>query len=208
MAESREQAAGHGVLLHDRSGRYWLDTDSGLGLSTAGTEISSVPVYSLSAHGLVRRNWIAAYEDREGGLWFAALEGGLWHLPPHWDTFAVLAHHGDDSQSLANPSVLATASSAAGGVWLAGSRHVLEYLDAATGQLQKHVAQIDARPPDSMLESRRGLVWIGVEGKLVGMTRRPGKSNAGSCVRMSNPIRTVLRTDRAGWQRTRRADCG
>ncbi|UOS98090.1 ATP-binding protein [Xanthomonas arboricola] len=156
-----------GVLLHDRSGRYWLDTDSGLGLSTAGTEISSVPVYSLSAHGLVRRNWIAAYEDREGGLWFAALEGGLWHLPPHWDTFAVLAHHGDDSQSLANPSVLATASSAAGGVWLAGSRHVLEYLDAATGQLQKHLAQIDARPPDSMLESRRGLVWIGVEGKLV-----------------------------------------
>lgn len=75
-----------GVLLHDRNGRYWLDTDGGLGLSTAGTDISSVPVYSLSAHGLVRRNWIAAYEDREGGLWFAALEGGLWHLPPHWDT--------------------------------------------------------------------------------------------------------------------------
>ncbi|PPU94428.1 histidine kinase [Xanthomonas populi] len=157
-----------GVLLRDRSGRYWLDTDSGLGLSSLGADIRSVPVYSLSAHGLVRRNWITAYGDREGGLWFAALEGGLWHLAPHWDTFAVLAHHSDDPQSLANPSVLASSPSSSGGVWLAGSRGVLEHLDPATGQLQTHLAQIDElRSLDSMLQSRRGFVWIGVEGKLV-----------------------------------------
>lgn len=78
-----------------------------------------------------------------------------------------MASHGGDPQSLTNPSVLATAPSAAGGVWLAGSRHVLEYLDTVTGQLQTHLANIDARPPDSMLESRRGLVWIAVEGTLI-----------------------------------------
>ncbi|WAH65690.1 ATP-binding protein [Xanthomonas hortorum] len=157
-----------GILLHDRGGRYWLDTNGGIALSSVGTDFSSVPIYSLSAHGLVRRNWITAYEDREGGLWFAALEGGLWHLPPHWDTFAVLAHYSDDPQSLANPSVLSTAPSSSGGAWLAGSRGVLEYLDPTTGQLQKHLAKIDGvRPPDSMLESRRGFVWIGVQGSLV-----------------------------------------
>ncbi len=75
-----------GMLLHDRSGHYWLDTMSGLGISE-GTQVQNVPIYSLSAHGLVKPSWAIAYEDREGGLWFASLSGGLWHLPPNWSTF-------------------------------------------------------------------------------------------------------------------------
>ncbi|MEA9564521.1 MULTISPECIES: ATP-binding protein [unclassified Xanthomonas] len=157
-----------GVLLHDRSGRYWLDANRGIGLAVTGQNIRNVPIYSFSAHGLVERNWMSAYEDREGGLWFAALEGGLWHLPPHWDMFAVLSHHSNALQSPANPSITATTSAASGGIWLTGTKGVLEYLDPATGNLRQERPKIGKYvAADYMLESRAGYVWIGVHDELV-----------------------------------------
>ncbi|MCC8443763.1 response regulator [Xanthomonas cannabis] len=157
-----------GVLLRDRRGRYWLDTDAGLGISSGDAPIKKVPIYSASAHGLVNRNWIASYQDREGGLWFASLEGGLWHLPPRWDTFAVFSHHEDDPQSLSNPSIAAIAPSALGGVWMVGTRGVLEYFDPLSGKVTRHLARIDPRRvPDTVFESRQGMVWIGVQESLV-----------------------------------------
>ncbi|AZR24796.1 hybrid sensor histidine kinase/response regulator [Xanthomonas vasicola] len=157
-----------GVLLRDRVGRYWLDTDTGLGMSAGGGAVERVPVYSFSAHGLVNRNWITAYEDREGGLWFASLEGGLWHLPPRWDTFALFSHRADDPQSLANASVVATAPSRTGGIWLVGTRGALEHFDPVTGRIERHLAPVDPeRVPDTVIESKLGTVWIGVQGTLV-----------------------------------------
>ncbi|CAD0316556.1 hybrid sensor histidine kinase/response regulator [Xanthomonas gardneri] len=157
-----------GVLLRDRLGRYWLDTDVGLGMSAGGAPIKRVPIYSFSAHGLVNRNWITSYQDREGGLWFASLEGGLWHLPPRWDTFALFSRRADDTHSLANPSVVATAPSISGGIWLVGTRSALEYFDPVTGRVKQHLAPVDPeRIPETMIESRQGIVWIGVQETLV-----------------------------------------
>ncbi|QBH05807.1 ATP-binding protein [Xanthomonas oryzae] len=156
-----------GMLLHDRSGHYWLDTMSGLGISE-GTQVQNVPIYSLSAHGLVKPSWAIAYEDREGGLWFASLSGGLWHLPPNWSTFSVLSYHVDDPQSMANPLVRAAAVSASGGLWIAGTRGALERLDPVTGKLERHLRPISGtRWPTRLLESGRGYVWIGLPESLV-----------------------------------------
>ncbi|APP77645.1 histidine kinase [Xanthomonas vesicatoria ATCC 35937] len=156
-----------GMLLRDRRGHYWLDTMSGLGISD-GRQVQNVPLYSSSAHGLVKPSWGSAYEDREGGLWFASLNGGLWHLPPNWSTFSVLSYHADDPQSLANPLVRATATSASGGLWVAGTRGALERLDPATGKLERHLRPISGmRWPMCMLESKRGYVWIGLAESLV-----------------------------------------
>ncbi|PPU67460.1 histidine kinase, partial [Xanthomonas pisi] len=156
-----------GVLLRDRVGRYWLDTMAGLGIST-GKDVVNVPIYSLSAHGLVKPSWSSAYEDREGGIWFASLNGGLWHLPPNWNTFAVLSYHADDRQSISNPFVKASAVSASGGLWIAGTRGVLERLDPNSGVVERHLQPIyDLRWPVSLIESRSGYVWIGLAKSLV-----------------------------------------
>ncbi|QQK68768.1 response regulator [Xanthomonas citri] len=156
-----------GMLLHDRRGHYWLDTMSGLGISD-GAQVQNVPIYSLSAHGLVKPSWASAYEDREGGLWFTSLNGGLWHLPPNWSTFSVLSYHADDPQSMANPLVQATAMSASGGFWIGGSRGALERLDPFTGKLELHLRPISGiRWPSCILESKRGYVWIGLAESLV-----------------------------------------
>ncbi|MBB4130529.1 ATP-binding protein [Xanthomonas sp. 3075] len=156
-----------GMLLRDRSGRYWLDTMSGLGISDGG-QVSNVPIYSPSAHGMVKPSWATAYEDREGGLWFSSLNGGLWHLPPNWNTFSVLSYHADDPQSMSNPFVRVATPSVSGGVWLSGTRGALERLDPATGRLERHGRVIyGLRWPDAILESPQGIVWIGFKAGLV-----------------------------------------
>ncbi|MGW8339542.1 ATP-binding protein [Xanthomonas axonopodis pv. khayae] len=156
-----------GMLLRDRVGRYWLDTMDGLGVSV-GKDVVNVPIYSASAHGLVKPSWSSAYEDREGGLWFASLNGGLWHLPPNWSTFAVLSYHTDGRQSISNPIVRVSAVSASGGLWVAGTRGVLERLDPANGSFERHLQPIyELRWPTSLIESKSGYVWIGLPYSLV-----------------------------------------
>lgn len=65
-----------GVLLRDRLGRYWLDTATGLGMSTGDGGVERVPVYSFSAHGLVNRNWITAYRTAKGVCGLPAWRAG------------------------------------------------------------------------------------------------------------------------------------
>jgi signal transduction histidine kinase/ligand-binding sensor domain-containing protein/CheY-like chemotaxis protein len=155
------------VLLRDSAGSYWLDTLSGLGRVADG-RLSNVPLYSASARGLVKPNWSTAYEDREGGLWFASPNTGLWHLPANWRQFAVLSNRRDAPETLANPYVLAAASAADGSFWLVGTRGVLDRLDPATGRIEHHLSPVDGRRwPQSVLEDRQGRVWIGMLRALV-----------------------------------------
>ncbi len=51
----------------------------------------TVPLYGAVASGPVRPSWVGAHEDREGGLWFASYNSGLWYLPANWRRFAVLS---------------------------------------------------------------------------------------------------------------------
>jgi signal transduction histidine kinase/CheY-like chemotaxis protein/streptogramin lyase len=151
------------TLLRDRSGAYWLDTMEGLGRAVDGGAPRNVPLYSASAHGLVKPNWSSAYQDREGGLWFASPNTGLWHLPPNWQQFAVLSSLHDDPTTMANPYVLAAAKSADGSFWLAGTRGALDRLDPATGTVEHHLNPIDGvRWPSALLEDSNGRVWIGL----------------------------------------------
>lgn len=154
------------TLLHDSAGTYWLDTASGLGYQDQAT-VRNVPLYSVSAHGLVKPNWVTAYQDRDGGLWFASMNANLWHLPANWRQFAVLSNDDSDPATMRNPYVLATAPSSQGGLWLAGTRGALDWLDPATGQVKHHLKVIDpVFWPQSMTEDDQGRVWIGLNGLL------------------------------------------
>ena len=147
------------VLRHDRSGQYWFDIPAGLGIDSEH-RIESVPLYSASASGAVRPSWIAAHEDREGGLWFASYNNGLWYLAPDWRRFSVFSRRADAPDSIANAHVRGIAPSASGDMWLAGTGGVLDRLDPETGAV-KHVAR-DVGGRDvlaSVFEDRRGQVW-------------------------------------------------
>ncbi|WP_241093369.1 hybrid sensor histidine kinase/response regulator [Xanthomonas sp.] len=156
------------MLVHDRSGNRWFDTNDGLGRESEGAQIRNVPLYSASAHGLVKPNWALAFEDREGGLWFASPNTGLWYLPANWRQFSVLSYRVDDPGTVANPYVLATAPSRDGGIWLAGTRGVLDKLDPATGAVRHHIMAMFGRNwSRALTEDRNGRVWAGSQGALL-----------------------------------------
>ncbi|WDS37650.1 two-component regulator propeller domain-containing protein [Pseudoxanthomonas sp.] len=150
------------TLLRDHAGTYWLDTASGLGYQ-AGGAVHNVPLYSVSAKGMVKPSWATAYEDRDGGLWFASINAGLWHLPANWRQFAVLTNDDSDPASMYNPYVLVSTPATGGGLWLAGTRSALDWLDPVTGKVQHHLRVIDSvQWPQAMAEDRAGRVWIGL----------------------------------------------
>ncbi|UNK50759.1 ATP-binding protein [Lysobacter sp. S4-A87] len=154
------------VLLRDRSGMYWFDIPQGLGRDEHG-KLSVVPLYSGTAQGLVRPGWVGAYQDREGGLWFASSSNGLWYLPANWRQFAVMSRRIDDATSLANAHVRGIAPSADGTMWLVGSGGVLDRLDPDSGAIT-HVARDvgDGYILSHVLEDRSGAVWVSYVGGL------------------------------------------
>ncbi len=153
-----------GMLLRDEQGGYWLDTLSGLGRAYDG-KFQQVPLYSALARGQVKPNWAGAYEDREGGIWLASTNGGLWHLLPRWWQFSVLSRLEDDPTSLRNGYVLGVGASADGGVWTVGSHGALDKFDPATGRVEQHRTWVDGGNwLTAVREDPNGRVWIGSNG--------------------------------------------
>lgn len=149
------------MLQFSVDGSYWLDTRAGLG-RIRSNQVRNVPLFSAQERGMVKPNWSSAYEDREGGLWFASTNAGLWHLPPSWRQFSVMSRHLDDPGSLRNPYALALAPSGSGGIWVVGTRGALDWLNPGTGEVQHHLRQIDGNNwPQSLVEDAQGRVWIG-----------------------------------------------
>ena len=164
----------YAMLLTDRSGNRWLDTTDGLGRDEQG-EVRNVPLYSDGAHGMVRPSWSSAYEDQEGGLWFASSDTGLWHLPADWTRFSVLARVADDPDSMGNAYVRGMAPASDGDIWLTGSGGILDRLDPESGRI-RHVLRDagDGSMPMSVLEDRGGQVWIGYDHGLARLDPRTG----------------------------------
>ncbi|GAB3377918.1 ATP-binding protein [Lysobacter fragariae] len=151
------------VLQRDRGGQYWLDIADGLGRHGDGdAAIQNVPLYSNAAHGLVRPSWVAAHEDREGGLWLVALNKGLWYLPAEWRRFPVLSRRADDPESIGNAHVRGIAPATDGNMWLVGTGGVLDRFDPETGKVEHVLADVgEGAVPSGVLQDRAGQVWVG-----------------------------------------------
>lgn len=150
-----------GMMLRDEQGGYWLDTRSGLGRAVNG-QYQTVPLYSAVARGQVRPNWSGAYEDREGGIWLASTNAGLWHLLPRWWQFSVFSRLEDNASSLRNAYVLGTSPSANGGVWTVGGHGALDRFDPASGRVEQHRTFLNGMHwLTSVREDGRGFVWVG-----------------------------------------------
>ncbi len=156
-----------GMMLRDEQGGYWLDTRSGLGRAVDG-QYQTVPLYSAIARGQVRPNWTGAYEDREGGIWLASTNAGLWHLLPRWWQFSVFSRLEDDASSLRNAYVLGTSASSNGGVWTVGSHGALDRFNPRTGRIEQFRRDVNGiHWLTSVREDRHGRVWIGSSGALL-----------------------------------------
>jgi signal transduction histidine kinase/ActR/RegA family two-component response regulator/sugar lactone lactonase YvrE len=165
------------MLLEDSQGARWLDTRSGLAWAR-GDRVDNVPLYSTTSRGMVRPAWSSAYQDREGGLWFASSDSGLWHLPANWRNFTVLQRRIGDASSPANAFVYAAAPSSIGGglgMWLVGTGGVLDHLEPESGRIAHRLsAACGALFITAVTETRDGGVWLGCQDQLVRFDPRTG----------------------------------
>ncbi len=162
------------MLLEDRQGAHWLDTASGLARERGGV-VQDVPLYSNTSRGRVHPSWSAAYEDREGGLWFASLDAGLWHLPANWRNFTVLQRRVGDDSTPANAFVHGVAPASGQGLWLVGSGGVLDWMDPHSGAIEHRLSEACGSFVNfGVHESADGMVWIGCLGQLVRFDPRDG----------------------------------
>jgi len=189
-----------GMMLRDEQGGHWLDTRSGLGRGIDG-RYQTVPLYSAIARGLVRPNWTGAYEDREGGIWLASTNAGLWHLLPRWWQFSVFSRLEDDPSSLRNSYVLGTSPSSNGGVWTVGSHGALDRFNPRTGVIEQHRTFVNGMHwLTSVREDRQGRVWVGSTDALMrydprrGELRRWGR-DAGADATMEGNIEAMMTFD-------------
>ena len=154
------------MLVQDAQGAHWLDTRSGLAVERNG-RVDDVPLYSSTSRGLVRPAWSAALEDREGGLWLASSETGLWHLPANWRNFTVLRRRLDDPATSANAFVYSVTPAIDGGLWLVGTGGVLDWLDPQTVQVQHRIDGVCGDMlPYVVREVRDRSVWVGCHGSV------------------------------------------
>lgn len=150
-----------GVMLRDELGGYWLDTRSGLARGVQG-RYQPVPLYSALSRGVVRPNWSGAYADREGGIWLASSNSGLWHLLPRWWQFSTLSRMEDDPASLRNGFVLGLAPAMRGGLWAVGTHGALDWLDPVSGRIEQHRLWVNGNNwLHSVAEDGQRRVWIG-----------------------------------------------
>ena len=149
------------MLVQDGHGVRWFDTRSGLAREVDG-RLVDVPLFSAASRGLVRPAWVSALEDREGGLWFASSNAGLWYLPANWRNFTVLQRRISDPATVANAFVESVSPAAGGGLWLVGDGGVLDHLDPATGAITHHLTRVCGDQINrSVHETRTGHVWVG-----------------------------------------------
>lgn len=155
------------MLVQDGQGVRWFDTRSGLAREVDG-RVEDVPLFSAASRGLVRPSWVTALEDREGGLWFASENAGLWYLPANWRNFTVLQRRISDPTTVANAFVEGVSPAAQGGLWLVGDGGVLDHLDSRTGAVTHHLTRVCGDQINrSVHEATTGDVWVGCDSTIV-----------------------------------------
>ncbi|HEX5755939.1 MAG TPA: ATP-binding protein [Arenimonas sp.] len=163
LAPWRDALAEGGVtaVLRDREGTRWIATRRGLDRERDG-RVERVETGTAL---------LQAFEDHEGGLWFASSDRGLLRLPAGWRQFGALEWRRGEPDSLANTPVQGIADAGNGRLWLVGSSHTLERIDPGTGRSERFLAGPEAFPDRrlwSVLPRRDGSVWVGHQ---LGLTR-------------------------------------
>ena len=142
-------------VLRDRDGTRWIATLHGLARERDG--VLDPIADEAAGHAQV----MATLEDREGGLWFASADQGLFRLPAGWRNFSALGARSDGRPARAAWSM---ANARDGRVWLTGQDSNIVLLDPRTGRRETVLtdqAQLSFGTLSAVLERSDGSVWIG-----------------------------------------------
>ena len=148
-------------------GGYWLASRRNLWRVMPGAVPHPLPI---GEHGPVRPMY-QMLRQANGAMWFPVSGAGLGYLRPDWRRIAEFSR---EQGKLGSDLVRGVATSAQGGVWLAGHRGEVERLDAEGTRfaLPRRVqARMEGRRPIAVVEDGKGRLWLGERNALVRIDR-------------------------------------
>ncbi len=167
------------VLLQERSGRYWFDDQAGVA-SFADNHVLHVTVRDSATGRTLIPQWNVGAQDREGGIWLASLDSGLWYLPAQWNRFSVFMREKGRTGTLSSDYIGTHTVARAGHVWVAGNAGQVDLLDLASGAVRQRVAyntiDPDAGVATSLATGPDGVLWIGANASLIRHDSRAARS--------------------------------
>lgn len=103
--------------------------------------------------------------DREGGVWFSLLDGGIARLPPHWRNFAAYRRMPGDPASLMRSHVKSIGIDGERAAWFASGNDGLDRIDRASGAIERWGERLGIRGQrlTAVLPVDGDQVWVGFQ---------------------------------------------
>ncbi|MEO7916318.1 MAG: two-component regulator propeller domain-containing protein, partial [Dokdonella sp.] len=148
------------TVFRDHDDNLWLGVRGGLLRQRDGETMRFTPREGLPGY-LPGRRIVNVFQDREGGLWFSTLDGGVGRLLPHWNNFTLFRHVPGEEASLSHSSILAIAV-APTGVWAVSGDEGVDHIDAKTGEVSRHGKRVETAANRLMaVAAVDDRLWIG-----------------------------------------------
>ena len=103
--------------------------------------------------------------DREGGVWFSLLDGGIARLPPHWRNFAAYRRVPGDPASLMRSHVKSIGIDGERAAWFASGNDGLDRIDRASGAIERWGERLGIRGQrlTAVLPVDGDQMWVGFQ---------------------------------------------
>jgi signal transduction histidine kinase/streptogramin lyase len=149
-------------VARDGTGDLWLATRSGI-VRLAGERETAWKAEPFLPGGLPGDALFDVLADREGGLWIAALDGGVGYLEPNWRALTQIRELPSPGEGLARGRVEGIGFGVGGVLWTVNLTGAIDRVDLAGGKVEHWAARAGGteKRHRAILEDRRGRLWIG-----------------------------------------------
>lgn len=149
--------------VRDGQGDLWLATRQGAVRHDAEHFETVYRAQPRMPGGLSGEAIFDLLADREGGLWFAAIDGGVAYLPPTWRMFSQWREQPGNPRSL-SPGRIQGINHGRGGVaWSVTMAGAVDRIDLRSGAVERWAERIAGTEQRrrSVLQDTRGRLWLG-----------------------------------------------
>ncbi|MDC8011335.1 hybrid sensor histidine kinase/response regulator [Tahibacter soli] len=149
-------------VARDRAGDLWLATRRGI-VRRAGDRETAWSAEPLLPGGLPGDALFDVFADVEGGVWIAALDGGVAYLDPGWRALTQIRELPNTDTGLTRGRVQALAFGAGGALWSVNLAGAVDRIDLVAGKVEHWGTRVGGSEVRrrSIHEDRRGRLWIG-----------------------------------------------
>lgn len=149
--------------VRDAQGELWLATRLGAVRHDANHFETVYRAQPRVPGGLPGEAIFDLLTDREGGVWFAAIDGGVAYLPPTWRLFSQWREQPGDTHSLSPGRIQGISHGRDGTAWSVNMAGGVDRIDLRRGSVERWGERVGGTElrRRAVLEDERGRLWLG-----------------------------------------------